>query len=247
MTETPRSIEEASLAELHHLLAWLARREGSRPPVLIGGWAVHALVGTGYLRSIDIDLVLNARDRDSLIHHLVNERGYARRRVATDGWKGATRRVEALGQDIVIDTASYEHAQPFEGLADSLPFALLETNHLLDRTYGPPIRIPTRSLLLLFKSKAAFDRAARLARGPIADGGYTATKLVKDRSDLMALLRHPTDWDLAFLDQHLTRLPFLVDVWQAAVADPDAIQRGGHSPDRPAGDLDRLLDQLGRR
>lgn len=65
---------EASLRELAYILEWLARA-GLPGTVLIGGWAVQAY--NMWYGSIDIDLVMTARARERLKHHLARDRGYA--------------------------------------------------------------------------------------------------------------------------------------------------------------------------
>ena len=239
------NIEDHSRVELEAMLEYVETRGGDKPPVLIGGWAVHALCGPNYLRSIDIDFVLKSRDRDSLIHWVVENRGFGRVRDMTAGWKGATKPVPELGQDIILDTASYEMPNVFHARDEVLPFSLVADHHTTTDVYGRQVRIPTRSLMLLYKAKAAFDRAARLSDGSDEDPTYTRAKLVKDRSDIIALLQNRDDWELRFLHEEFGRLPFLLEVVDIAVADHAALERSGVSGSDAASAWARLRQQIG--
>lgn len=243
---THASIEDSSLDELAHVLAYLETRQGSeRPPVLLGGWAVYALAGPDYLKSQDIDIVVNSNDRASLLHWLAQERHFTKATPHNDGWRGAHKHVPSLDQDILIDLATYAEEYSFYGRQERLDFAPVQDHWQVVDFLDVRTRIPTRSLLLLFKSKAAYDRAARLAADADRTPHWTRAKLAKDRSDIIALMASRNDWELRFLHDEMTRLPFLVDVWRHAPADTEAMRRGEHDKDEARERVERLLSAVG--
>lgn len=228
MSPTFDSIEEASEHELGEILGYLSNRsEGDRPPVLVGGWAVYSY--NTYSKSQDIDLILSSDDRTSLRYWLRNERDYSRKRRHRDGWHGATKDLGELGT-IVVDIGSFERRYPLEGRDESLDFSLALDHHVTTRIAGTRFRIPTRSLLLLYKAKAAWDRTYRLANdiSPPSPSRDEA-KLVKDRADILALSDPSVDapLDLSFLAAQLGRLDVLVDVLREGPEDPAAVERYG--------------------
>ncbi|MHB8633322.1 MAG: hypothetical protein ACYDBQ_05045 [Thermoplasmatota archaeon] len=101
----------------------------------------------------------------------------------------------------------------FHGRKEQLNFNLV-LDHFVERdNAGYPLRVPTRSVLLLFKAKAAWDRASRIKAGESRDAAWEASKLNEDRSDILAILdSKPTapDWEVGLLGSELRRLPFVV-------------------------------------
>lgn len=98
---------------------------------------------------------------------------------------------------------------------------------------------------MLFKSKAAYDRAARLAADADPRPDWTRAKLAKDRSDIIALMASRSDWELRFLHDELVRLPFLVDVWRQAPEDAAGMRRGEHDVEGARERVERLLRAVG--
>jgi hypothetical protein len=227
-------VRDVSYEELHAILAWLQGRPAKRrPTVLLGGWAVYAM--NPYAKSRDIDLVLSAKERERLLFWLESERGYTRWRKQQDGWWGAYRVVDpraAVKQDrqMVVDIASYEETFRFEGRDEHLDFDLaLDHSQEVDLE-GFRVLVPSPSLLLLYKSKAIWDRTHRLSKGTSEDADYDAEKLVKDKADVLAIIhaaREYGGWDVEFLGEQLMRLPFLVDLIRGIPKDPDAVERFG--------------------
>lgn len=119
-----RTIVESSNEELQAIARFLKSREVVTSPitVLIGGWAVHSY--NPWYGSIDIDLITNARTRNSLKNHLVKNRGFVRARNLDD-----TKRVEKLvpsGKYIIIDFGNREREDPFEGLDCFIQYDILD-------------------------------------------------------------------------------------------------------------------------
>jgi len=72
--------------------------------------------------------------------------------------------------------------------------------------------VPTRSLLLLFKLKASWDRAYRIEKEQSDDPEWERGKRIKDYADILALLDPAyggTDIDIAFLGEQFVHFEFL--------------------------------------
>jgi len=204
-----------SLNELTYILQWVnARGESSRSPVtvLIGGWAVDAY--NAWYGSIDIDLVTNHNTREDLKWYLRNNRGYEHHR------EHGSHSVAKNTQDgsIIIDFISRETQDPFEGRIERLDFHMLDTNTEMRRVReGVAVAVPTRSLLLLFKLKAAWDRAYRIEQGISEDASREHGKLIKDYADILVALIDPdfggTELEIAFLGEQFERFNFLKEIF----------------------------------
>ncbi len=219
------SIQDVSQDELAAIAKYLAGKHDGRPSILVGGWAVHAY--NPYEKSRDVDLVLGSKRRGRLLQWLRDERHYEKMVEHVHGWSGANKNFTGIGA-MIVDVAGYDEHFPFYGRKEELNFDLAGKHHVERDIAGNPLLVPTRSLLMLYKAKAAWDRAGRLAANDSRDPDWERGKLNKDRSDILAILdSNPTapDWEIAFLGKELKRLPFLGDVLSAAAADPDAVQR----------------------
>lgn len=218
-------IEEICEVELGDILVFLAGHQaGDHPTVLVGGWAVYAY--NPYLKSTDIDLVLSSRRRSTLTSWL-RERGYQQVRAQIEGWRGA-RKSFGSRLTMVVDIAGYSEAHKFEGREDRLDFSLVKGHSVSHQVAGSKVLIPTQSLLLLYKAKAAYDRNQRLMNGTSPDVERDEWKLMKDRSDILALIdRVPVtpDWEVGFLGEELARCDFLFDVLQQAPRDEVAVAK----------------------
>lgn len=238
------TIEERSEAELAHILSYLAdRSRGDRPPVLVGGWAVFSY--NPYQKSQDIDLVLSSSHRSSLLYWLRTERGYETRDPMAHGWRGAVKRIPELDDRIVVDVGGFDEEYPLEGRSERLDFQEAIEHSAQHEVAGSRIRVPTRSLLLLYKAKAAWDRSHRLDRETSSDPERDRQKLTKDRTDILALadpsLTAP--WDLGYLQEKLEELPVLVEVLQEVDRSEDAVQRYASGRGREHDGVRRLLRQ----
>lgn len=221
-----RDVEKASFEELRHILRWMDERNGTTegdPGVLIGGWAVYAY--RPYLGSIDVDLVMSRAMRKSLSHWLIENRGFEPTRTQEPGWEGVRKRVGRAW--VVADFGNRHEVYRFEGHVDAaLPFSILDGRTARREIQGVKVVVPERSLLILFKLKAAHDRGTRLKEGRSHDPAWERSKRVKDLADVLALLdsgRH--DLSVGFLGEQLHRFPFLVAQLRAAGTDPDAVGR----------------------
>lgn len=131
-------------------------------------------------------------------------------------------------KSMIVDVAGYDEIQRFEDRDERLDFELVRDHHVNRELAGCEVRVPTRSLLILFKAKAAYDRSTRLQAGTSHDADWELDKLIKDQSDILALLDSGTDgpdWEVGFLGAELERLPFLIPVLTRAAGDSRSIDR----------------------
>ncbi|WP_373840339.1 hypothetical protein [Methanospirillum sp.] len=156
------------------------------PMVLIGGWAVH--VYNPWFGSLDIDLIASNNTRESLKHYLKKDLGFETYRLPYTTASTVCKK-SSEGQLIIIDFATYEKDQLFEGSEENLSFKILHQNNIIRAISSDiSIRVPTRSVLLIFKLKAAWDRNFRIEKGTSHDAEWEKGKLIKDYGDILALL-----------------------------------------------------------
>lgn len=231
-----------SLHELTYILNWIRQREESADEpitVLIGGWAVH--VYNPWYGSIDVDLVTNNKTKERLKHILIHERGFERYRV---GGGNSVCKPTKYGQDIIIDFGNRNEHYKFEGRDEELNFDILDGNTVVRAIQGNvKTEIPKRSLLLLFKMKASWDRSYRINNQASCDLGYDRSKLVKDHADIIALLdpkKGGREIDISFLGKYLEKYPFLIDSLKSIPVNNEAIEMYG------AIDKERVKDVISR-
>jgi hypothetical protein len=232
-----------SLEELRHILAWFARRgqAGSRPRfVLVGGWAVYCY--NPWLRSIDIDLVMNQRTRRGLLSHLRTERGYVR--TGPEHLAGRLLQRPTPKGPVRLDIESFERSFRFEGGAGTLELAPLKERVVGRELDGLPVPVPERTMLLVMKLKAAWDRQWRVDNGTSGDADWDRTKALKDLADVLALVDQEmggADVDVDLLGGYLERFPPLRTALGRVAAEPLAAMRYGipHAQARRA--VERLL------
>jgi len=199
-----------SLEELGHIARFISERENpSRPTtVLIGGWAVFAY--NPWYASIDIDLVTNSDTRSRLQNFLVSERGFKWSRRIND--TKCVRKPTEFGS-VVIDFASREQPDPFEGREDRVEFGILDGRTVVRRMDDDVIiPVPERTALLALKLKASWDRSYRIRKGTAGDLAWERGRLLKDRGDILALLdpkEGGREIDIQFLGQFLEEHGFL--------------------------------------
>jgi len=214
-----------SLAEAQAIFQWIAERERDRKnpvTVLVGGWAVFTY--NRYYGSIDIDLVTNSRTRSSLETYLIGTRGYRRRHDPESQVPFVSKDFGRSGT-VEVDFGNRGGPNRFEGRSEELPLSLLEDNTVRQPLNELDVPVPTRSLLLLMKMKAAWDRQWRLDQGRSRDIPWEQGKLVKDRSDILALIdpeRGGDDLDIGFLGHELAKFRFLDEVLEEVRDSSDA-------------------------
>jgi hypothetical protein len=73
--------------------------------------------------------------------------------------------------------------------------------------------VPERTLLLLLKLKAAWDRNYRITHGSSLNPDWEASKVVKDQADIIALLdkrKGGDELNINFLGELISKYPFLL-------------------------------------
>lgn len=227
--EVPQSVIEASLTELAEIYHWVHNRESMENPdtILIGGWAVYCY--NPWYGSIDIDLVTNAGTRQHLMRHLETTRGFLKRR--NPPFKNSVAKVIPPDGEVIIDFIPRNERNCFEGRYETCPLDLLN-----GRTFvkvispGFSVTIPERSLLLLLKLKAAWDRAYRIQEHTSDRDDWEKGKLRKDRADILSLIdpgNGGTDLDFMFLGDMMHQYAFLTEVLSIIPDDRDALQMYG--------------------
>ena len=241
---TARTVIDASRDELIEIFRWVqARGEDERYPltVLIGGWAVYSY--NPWYGSVDIDLITNSRARQHLMKYLRDERGFVHKRHPMI----PNTVVKHIPQgEILIDFGSREDVCRFEGRSEECPFSLLDgRTDVREIRAGSLIVVPERTLLLIFKLKAAWDRSARIREGTSYDEEWEQGKLRKDRADILALLDPAaggTEIDVQYLGTRLHEYPFLVGILREIQLDSDAVAMYRRlSPMKARDVIDRLL------
>lgn len=156
-----------SKKDLTFIWDWVRKREDKDHPktILIGGWAVYTY--NPWYGSIDIDLVTNSKVHHKLMHYLKHERGYQYRRSIFS--KTVVRPI-GPNQNIIIDFMTRTTDWKLEGRTDEFDFSEFEGRSLIHKMDDMiELRLPTRSLLLILKLKACWDRRHRLTHGISSD------------------------------------------------------------------------------
>ncbi|MDP2797422.1 MAG: hypothetical protein Q8N94_07935 [Methanoregula sp.] len=243
-----RTVIDVSRDELIEIFRWVqARGEDERYPltILIGGWAVYSY--NPWYGSVDIDLITNSRARQHLMKYLRDERDFVHKRHPMIPNTVVKHIPEG---EILIDFGSREDVCRFEGRTEECPFSLLDgRTKVREIRAGSPVVVPERTLLLIFKMKAAWDRSARIRGGTSYDEGWEQGKLRKDRADILALLDPAaggTEIDIKYFGEQLVRFSFLSEILQEILLDRDAIAMYRRMDQAQARDVvDRLLLLVG--
>jgi len=223
-----QEIVNLSLEELRHIMQWVRDRENIHDPVtvLIGGWAVESY--NPHLGSVDIDLLTNNETKESLKYYLRQQREFTpyRKTLVINTVAKST----PYGE-IRIDFGSREMLYPFEGREESLDLNICEGNTEIRKIRNEiDAVVPNKSLLLLFKTKAAWDRGYRIDNNKSDDPEWERSKLIKDYADILALLdpNFETGYlDIGFLGEQFRRFSFLIGCIETIPFNQDALLRYG--------------------
>ena len=175
-------IADKSLEELKVIFEWVQGREADLTDsriVLVGGWAVYAY--NQYWGSVDIDLITNNITRRSLRKFLLDEHNFHPDPESISVFKDTT------AGKVIIDFAN-RGDDPFEGNHGSLNLGRVDGNTEIRSIGIQEIPVPSRSVLLMMKIKAAWDRNWRHERGISPDLDWELSKIIKDYSDILALI-----------------------------------------------------------
>jgi hypothetical protein len=202
----------SSLDELKIIQTWAEEtsKNFEKPAiVLIGGWAVDSY--NSWYGSVDIDLVTTSDVRNDLKYYLRTEHGYLESREELQMPSGIEKKTDEGA--IIIDFIPKGTNNPFEGQDNPFNFSIIGDHVNLKSIRNVcEIYVPTRTILLFLKLKAAWDRNYRIEHNTSHDPDWDKTKLIKDNADILALLDQKSggmDIDLDELGTLISRYPFL--------------------------------------
>jgi hypothetical protein len=244
--EPNQQIIEKSLEELEFILNWVKQRgETADNPitVLIGGWAVDAY--NPWYGSIDIDLVTNSRTKNTLKQFLKRERGYDSYRIPGGINTVSKPTGDREIREIIIDFIPRERMK-FEGRDLYIDFDIQkEHTEVREIRGGISAAVPKRSMLIILKLKASWDRSFRLNSKTSTDTDWERGKLVKDYADIIAVLDTSyggTEIDLNFLGDKLDEFDFLSECLRRIPENHDAIGKYNRMDQRTVREtIERLL------
>lgn len=164
------------------------------------------------------------------MRYLETTRGFIKRRNPPFR-NSVVKRVPPDGE-IIIDFISRTHCNCFEGRDENCPMNLLD-GRTIQKEISPgfSVTLPERSLLLILKLKAAWDREYRIDEHTYDREDWEKGKLMKDRADILSLIdpaKGGSELDFMFLGDMMHRYAFLTDILTIIPGDFDAIQMYGH-------------------
>ena len=231
-------IARESLDELKEIFSWINQRESSlnqRITVLVGGWAVYSY--NDYWGSIDIDIITNSRTKKALKKYLLDHRDYHPDPETTNSvFK------ETNSGRVIIDIAN-RGSDIFEGNMDTIELSIVDDNTEVGNIEGVEVPVPNRSVLLMMKIKAAWDRKWRVNNDKSEDPEWDRSKMIKDHSDILALIDIEDEigqLDIDLLGDFFRDHPFLESVIDDLSRSREAFAKYGIEPD----DSRRLIDMF---
>ena len=217
------SLFDRSYDEVNHIARWYAdhrgRSEKTPDLLLIGGWAVYK--HNPYTYSRDIDLVVNSKTRQSLVHWLRTQRGFVKERGAMGDQTVMLRCPQGI---INLDYVSTIAKNKFHGRKETLPFDIARQHSIVVDFKEGFLPIPQRGPLFLLKLKALYDRLNDIKTGT-GDIEWLKLKVLKDRADILALIhmeRGAESIDLGLVGKELDRLAFLMAPLETVASDAEA-------------------------
>ena len=183
------TLARVSFEELRYIFDWSIANRNYRQGdiVLIGGWAVHSFNPWKY--SLDIDLIVTGRFKDTLKRHLYSDRHYRRERDSA----GNTLYLKSLDSgEIYLDFLPKK--DQFHGTSNLLNLMEIEYEtapRKISYSFEPEFKVivPEISMLLLLKLKAAWDRHYDLSLETTLGKDHLSDKFTKDCGDIIALLQ----------------------------------------------------------
>lgn len=237
-----------SFGELKFILGWI-REQGETADnpitILIGGWAVDAY--NPWYGSVDIDLVTNSRTKNTLKQVLKRDRGYESYRIPGGINTVSKPTGEREIREIIIDLILREKME-FKGRDLYLDFDIQkEHTEVREIRGGISAIVPKRSMLIILKLKASWDRSYRLNSETSIDPEWERGKLIKDYADIIALLdpmpmRGAGEVDFNFLGEKLNEFDFLRECLRRIPENHDAIGKYSRMDRRTVREtIERLL------
>lgn len=218
-----------SLNELRVIAGWARDREENHQNqtiILIGGWAVHSY--NSYFGSIDIDLYTNSRTKSSLMNYLKRNHGF---KPHGESEINASVCKNTSSGEIIIDFLSDSSDITFKGRRESFGFNMLKERSV-KRTVDGDLQMvmPDRTLLLIYKLKALWDRTWMVDNEHLPNSEYLKGKIVKDGSDILALIDPRfggEEIDLRYLGEQLKDLDFVKDQLRRLPENRDSLDKYG--------------------
>ena len=238
-----QAIIATSLNELRVIAAWARDREATHPNqkmILIGGWAVHSY--NSYYGSIDIDLYTSSRTKASLMTYLKKDHGF---KPHGDSEINAGVSKNTSSGEIIIDFLSDSSDITFKGRRESFGFDTLRERSVKRTVDGDlQMLMPDRTLLLIYKLKALWDRTWMVDNEQPPNSEYLKGKIVKDGSDILALLDPRfggQDIDLRYLGEQLMYLDFVKDQLRQLPENRDSLDKYGKLDARKAKEICHII------
>jgi hypothetical protein len=241
--DTNPQIIEKSLEELEFVLKFVKLR-GEKPEnpktILIGGWAVDAY--NPWYGSVDIDIVTNSKMKGDLKYYLKKDHKYGSYPIP-----GGSKTISKMTEygEIIIDFIKREK-YTFVGREEKLDFKIPKEQTVIKEIRGRiPAVIPTRSMLMLLKLKASWDRTHRIEHETSYDIDRERAKLIKDYADIIALIdpeHGGRDLETGFLGEKLVDFYFLKECLRRIPENRDAVgMYNGMSQEAVRNNIMRLL------
>lgn len=231
-------IARESLDELKAIFAWVRDRESSLEnpvTVLVGGWAVYSY--NNYWGSIDIDLITNNRKKKSLKKFLLDHRDYhPDPETANSVFK------DTIHGQVVIDIANRGEDR-FEGHSNSLGLDVVDERAEIRDIEDQEVIVPSRTVMLMMKFKAAWDRDWRIRNDRSDDPDHDRFKLIKDHSDILALsdpLKGGDDIDIQLLGSYFSQYSFAGKVFDDIIGSNSASEKYGIDHDTASNNIEIL-------
>ncbi len=242
-----QAIIAASLDKLRVIASWAQDREPTHPNqniVLIGGWAVHSY--NSYFGSIEIDLYTNSKTKASLMTYLKRDHGF---RPHGDSEINAGISKNTKSGEIIIDFLSDKSDISFKGRKESFGFDMLRERSVR-RVVDSDLQMlmPDRTLLLIYKLKAFWDRTWIIENERPSNSEYLKGKIIKDGSDILALIDPMfggEEIDLRYLGAQLKDLDFVKDQLREIPDNRDSLEKYGKLKAQTAKEIGQtILSQI---
>lgn len=217
-------IANESMKELKKLFSWFHAREAhleSPISILVGGWAVYSY--NRYWGSVDIDIITNSKTKRSLKYFLISREGYE-----TDPLTGNSVIKRTPNGEVVIDIANRE-GDRFEGSPKKFDLGIIDGNTETRTIEDQEVIVPSITILIMMKFKAAWDRRWRINNNKSQNPNHDRFKLIKDHSDIIALIDSGEEFDIRQLGRFFSKYPFVTRVFDDILSSDSASEKYGIS------------------
>ena len=147
---------------------------------------------------------------------------------------------------MIIDIAN-RGTDIFEGSQVSLPLSIVDGQTEVRDLGGQKIPVPKRSVLLIMKFKAAWDRSWRIRNGKSSNIDWDRSKMIKDHSDILALLdpdKNTGDLNITLLGDFFTEHEFMRNVFDEILYSKPAFNKYGIDPEKARSIIEGLRSMV---